>query len=117
MREAVASRSIAIVAAALLLSCAGADEKVTVVTVPSPVEAPAPPDPRCEAAAADRARVSGLLAEGKLDRAARVLEHAGALCPARARETWAALVTTLVEVGRRDEARRLANLIEATPRG
>jgi WD40 repeat protein len=74
---------------------------------------PAPPSP-CAIAAVERARVPGLLAEGRLDRTARVLERADQLCPASAPETWEARITTLAELGRIEDVERVATIIEAS---
>src|SRR5262249_26224555 len=53
-------------------------------------------------------------AEGKLDRTVRVIERADALCPKSSPETWAALVATLAELGRGEEARKVADTIESS---
>jgi WD domain, G-beta repeat len=65
-------------------------------------------------AAEQRARVPGLLKEGKLDRTVRVIERADALCPSSAPETWEALVTTLAEIGRGEDVRKVADAIDAS---
>ena len=91
-------------------------------TAPAPAPArsvatPAPATPAetaCERATRQRARASGLLAEGKLDRTVRVLREATALCADAEHETWAPLVSALAEVGRYAEARALAQRIEAS---
>lgn len=54
-----------------------------------------------------------LLSEGKLGRAARVLERAAATCPERARDGLAAYVELLVDLDRFDEAAALIPKIEA----
>lgn len=73
--------------------------------------ATAPADP-CADSALERARVPGLLAEGKLHRARRVLRRANELCDASKRETWAAEVATLADLAAWDEARTLASIIQ-----
>ncbi len=52
---------------------------------------------------AQRERVKGLLAEGKLDRAVRVIQHADTLCPSQRGETDAVLASTLAELERGPE--------------
>ena len=44
----------------------------------------------------------------------RVIERADALCLKSAPETWAALVTTLAELGRWDDVRKVADAIDAS---
>jgi WD40 repeat protein len=75
-----------------------------------------PPRPLtpCELAAAQRARVPDLLAAGRLDRTLRVLQHADTVCPASANESQAWRVRALAEIGRADEARRVADAIDAS---
>ena len=68
----------------------------------------------CDAARAGRARVSGLLAQGKLDRALRVIARSNELCPGEAPRTWPEEVTTLAEIGREPEALKLADAIDAS---
>ena len=88
---------------------------------PEPITTPGPSVPTtspaeatsCKTAAAQRARVPGLLAEGRLDRTVRVIERADALCPSTAQDTWAPLVTTLAELGRAADAAKLADAIDA----
>ena len=80
---------------------------------PAPAPEPSPPTP-CEVAAAQRARVPGLLAKGRLDRTVRVLDRADALCPASAPASWAARVGALADLGRREEAQKLADEIDAS---
>lgn len=65
-------------------------------------------DPACSQAARERAHVPTLLLEGKLDRAVRVIQQADRDCPASASLTWAQLVETLMDLGRWEEAERLA---------
>jgi WD40 repeat protein len=105
------------------LGCAG---DPPAVAPPPPGSAPpqgsAPPSasptpPRalspCERAAAERGRIPGLLAAGRLDRTVRVLRHADALCPASATESLVPWVRTLAELGRIDEAQKVADAIDA----
>ena len=68
----------------------------------------------CELAAAQRARIPALLAEGRLDRTVRVFRHADTLCPASAGESLAGRVRALAELGRIEEARQVADAIEAS---
>jgi WD40 repeat protein len=75
--------------------------------------APRPPSKECLAAKAQRARVPGLLDEGRLDRAARVLARGIESCPEDAREAWGALAGVLVELDRFEEAAALIAKIEA----
>ncbi len=79
------------------------------------VPARPPKETPCERAVQQRSRITALLAEGKLDRTARILEHADTLCPATALDFIAVRVETLAELGRYDEARRLADTIDAAP--
>jgi WD40 repeat protein len=90
------------------------------IVAPSPAPpaslAPAPPThASCEAASTERARVPALLAEGRLDRTARVIARADTLCAKSAPETWGALVTVLAELGKPEEALRIADMIDASP--
>ena len=55
-----------------------------------------------------------MLREGKLDRTVRVIERADALCPSSAPETWEALMTTLAELGKGEDVRRVADAIDAS---
>ncbi|MFO0757017.1 MAG: WD40 repeat domain-containing protein [Byssovorax sp.] len=57
----------------------------------------------CDKAESDRARVKKLLAEGKLDRARRVIERADKLCAASAAESAADKAAILAELGRADQ--------------
>lgn len=59
------------------------------------VSAPATP---CSEGHAERERVKGLLAQGKLDRVVRVIEHADTLCPSHRGESDTALASTLAEL-------------------
>ncbi|HEY4121242.1 MAG TPA: hypothetical protein VGM56_25430, partial [Byssovorax sp.] len=69
----------------------------------------------CARAVALRARAAPLVAEGKLDRAERVVAKADALCARTAPLSWAAHVTALAELGRSDDARALAGRIDGAP--
>jgi hypothetical protein len=89
---------------------------------PGPVDTPAAvipfaPDPAriaCETAAKERARAPSLLASGKLDRTVRVIAKANELCQASARDTWEVEVATLAELGRFDDAKRVADAIDSS---
>lgn len=100
-------------AASLLLALAGIAACAPGADVRLPAGLPVAPSP-CALAAAQRARVAGLLAEGRLDRTLRVLDRADALCPTSTPESWAARVSALAAIGRADEARRLAEVIGAS---
>lgn len=69
----------------------------------------------CEVARLHRARVPGLLREGRLDRTVRVIEHADKLCPSTARASYAALLETLADLGRFDDVRAVADRVDADP--
>ena len=69
----------------------------------------------CEQGRELRATIPSLLAQGRLDRTIRTLGRADTLCPAEAPSTWGALVVTLAEVGRNEEARALADRIDKMP--
>src|SRR5262249_17879336 len=109
-----------------LLACASSPGNVSPSPAPRPSAAPTPappsasaspappPRPPCDVAAEQRARVPGVLKEGRLDRTVRVIERADALCPSSAPETWEALVKTLVELGRWQDARKVADAIDGT---
>ena len=73
-------------------------------------------DADCEEARTQRARVAGLLESGRLDRAVRVIRRADDLCPESAPDSWADLLMTLSNLGRREEALALAARIESSPR-
>jgi len=68
----------------------------------------------CVRAGTERARVAGLLVEGRLDRTVRVIAHADALCPAESAKSWAPLVATLAELGRGADVRALSDRIKAS---
>jgi WD40 repeat protein len=71
--------------------------------------------PACTEAATMRARVPQLLADGKLDRAVRVIHDADLQCPASAGETRGALLDALRDLGRLDAAEQVARDILVTP--
>jgi WD40 repeat protein len=75
-----------------------------------------PPNPWCERVRPDRGRVKVLLAEGKLDRAIRVMQRVEGNCREDAELTWADHVAALAEIGRAAEARQLAGIIDDSPR-
>jgi len=75
--------------------------------------------PACRDAAAQRARVPRLLAEGKLDRTVRVIHDADLRCPGSARETRVALLHALRDLSRTEAAEEVArDMLQApgTPR-
>ena len=80
---------------------------IALVALPFPSQAAEP----CARATALSSQVDALLAQGRLDRAARVLRKAFELCPSQGKDLRATLATTLVEVGRWAEARALAEAI------
>jgi tetratricopeptide (TPR) repeat protein len=90
-------------AAALSCSCTPAGPRALV----TPPWQPAP----CQVAAEARAKVAGLLVEGRLERTVRVIGQADQLCPSTAPATWEPLVGALAELGRTDEVRSLARVI------
>ena len=86
-----------------------------------PVWAPTPVASRetsakCLRARALRARAPALLGEGRLDRAARVLQRAEDLCAVEAPATWGERVTALAMLGRSAEALQLVARIERSDR-
>jgi WD40 repeat protein len=126
--------SALLAALVLPLGCSGSSEHVSPpkppehVAPPKPVAVtsasaaasiaavpPTPPPPQqCELAPALRAKVKPLLAEGRLNRALRVIEKADRLCTASEPETWAAHVMTLADLGRCADARAVAAKINAS---
>lgn len=100
--------------AALVLALASCVERPP-AWAPAPV-ASGPDSGGCAKARAMRARAPKLLDEGKLDRAARVLQRAEELCPAEGPATWAARVKALADLGRAAEAMQLARRIEGSDR-
>lgn len=66
----------------------------------------------CELATRERARLPGLIAEGRLDRALRVLAKANRLCPGGRGSTWEIEVEALAEVGRYADAKALSTVID-----
>jgi WD40 repeat protein len=89
-------------AALLVAGCGAPPAPVATLTVdrsPAPPPTAAPPS-ACDGAAKQRARVKGLLAEGRLDRALRVIAHADRRCPASAAESAADRSAARDELGR-----------------
>ncbi|APR76727.1 High-affnity carbon uptake protein Hat/HatR [Minicystis rosea] len=88
--QALAMNHRPVLLALLLAACGAPPPPVTTLAVERLPEALPPSKPKaCELAASQRARVGGLLAEGRLDRAQRVIAHADKLCPASAGESAA----------------------------
>jgi hypothetical protein len=91
------------------------------VTACAPPQTPPPPRPAtelvpaCRDAAAQRARVPQLVAEGKLDRTVRVIHDADLRCPGSARETRLALLHALLDLSRTEAAEEVARDILQTP--
>ena len=79
------------------------------------VASPAKPPSGCEVASAQRARVSGLLAQGRLDRAVRVIRRADSLCSQQQGASRAALVSTLADLALWAETRQVADEIDRDP--
>ncbi len=98
-----------------VLAACGGDPRPPAVTTVAP-KTLLDDDADCAGAQAQRARIAELLEAGRLDRAVRVIRHADELCPGSAPESWAALVSTLSELGRHAEALELAKRIETSPR-
>ncbi len=72
----------------------------------------------CQVATVERARLTALLEQGKLDRARRVIGRANELsvqggCKADIETTWATEARTLAELGRWSDLRALATMIES----
>ena len=67
----------------------------------------------CDQARTQRARVAGLLADGKLVRTARVIAWANRLCAEEASTSWAVEALVDAELGRYTEARALADRLDA----
>jgi WD40 repeat protein len=74
---------------------------------------PKGPTKECLAATAQRARVPELVTQGKLGRAARVLERAAQLCADDVREGWPAYLDVLIDLDRFDDARAIVEKIDA----
>jgi WD40 repeat protein len=74
------------------------------------------PNPACPRAGAQRARVSTLVAEGRLARAIRLMQRVESACPEEAPKTWADHVSALAALGRAAEAMTLADRIENSSR-
>lgn len=114
-------RASGVGACVVLLACTG--ERPPAPRPPAPPapaivpEAHARPQPKapCEQARELRAKVPGHLEQGKLDRTVRALRSADQLCPSESAGSWAAHVTALAEIGLWDDARALADRIDATP--
>ncbi|APR85287.1 WD-40 repeat protein [Minicystis rosea] len=104
-----------LVAALALAACASPSPPPPAAPSQPAAAAPAPPPDPCTVAAAQRARVKGLVDEGRLDRALRVIAHADALCARTAPESHALRLTALVDLGRIDEARAAAAAIDRDP--
>lgn len=111
MRPARPFALSALFACSAFSACGGVSTAPSARPLPPPVAASPPPTP-CELAALARRRVSGLLAEGKLDRALRVIDRADARCPATARDSTAERLEALASIGRDDEALALALQLE-----
>lgn len=95
---------------ALAAASCGADQKPTPIpTTTEPVAAPTE-DP-CTLSRAARDRVPGLLAEGRLGRAANVIRRANYLCFESAALTWPEEMDTLAALGRWLDVQRLAERI------
>lgn len=86
---------------------------------PPPIVSTSPPiatvKSPCEDAATERGRVLSLLSEGRIHRVTRVVARADHLCPATWRDSAAALLSALVELGRYAEARALVQRVAADP--
>jgi WD40 repeat protein/tetratricopeptide (TPR) repeat protein len=95
---------------AFALGCNGA--RVDHAPPPTPINATKPANAPCELAKEQRTRGSALIAEGKLDRAARVLARADALCPSGLHDLALPLLTTLIALDRYADARALILRIE-----
>jgi WD40 repeat protein len=78
---------------------------------------PPPPDAAtpCSEAALVRARVPGLLAQGKLDRTVRVIREADLACPYTAGESRSYLLRALMELERWEAAEELARVVLQAP--
>jgi|GEM_PF-5511093 len=84
----------------------------------SPAPVPTPPSAGesgetsgCEESARLTAQIARLRAEGKLNRTVRVLNRARSLCPAGAKDTTSVLLDSLLELGRFDEVKALAQAV------
>jgi hypothetical protein len=95
----LARLALALLAACLALAC-GASPRTSATPHVAAVASSAAPhvETPCERSRAQRARVPGLLAKGKLDRTLRVLAKANELCKEEAPSTSADEVETLAEV-------------------
>jgi hypothetical protein len=79
----------------------------------NPIQTSAATTEMCGVARNERERVAPLVAEGKLDRATRVLAHADGVCASEAPATWALRVMLLADLRRDGEASALADRIFA----
>jgi tetratricopeptide (TPR) repeat protein len=96
-----------------LMACSGVGGRThEPLEASGPVVAPKMASP-CEIAAGLRARVPKLMEEGKLHRTGRVIEKANRLCLETAKQTWAAEVEVLAELGEYAKARELGQWIGA----
>src|SRR5512139_3248761 len=104
------TRRLSIAASAALLLWQACRPAPPVGSSPTPAPGSAPTASAaassCEVASVERGRVSSLLAQGKLERAVKVLRRAIRLCPDRQSEAQAALVTALAELGMSQETRQ-----------
>lgn len=99
MRGAFRASTVVAVAALTLASCGG--PRSTALSVSSSASASpvvSGPGP-CEVAASQRGRVAGLRAEGRLDRALRVLARAAELCPSSAADGAKDVAEVRAELG------------------
>ncbi|MEP7121790.1 MAG: WD40 repeat domain-containing protein [Byssovorax sp.] len=109
-RARLAIRVAALGLASFVAGCGG-NVELPVKGGPAPGAMPG----ACTVAVHERARLAGLLGEGKLDRALRVAAKANGLCPGERSATWHLEVEALAEIGRYADARALAATIAASP--
>jgi hypothetical protein len=100
-------------ASSALDACGGAPSTPSARPL-APTSTSIAPPTSCELASVARRRVPGLLAEGRLDRALRVIDRADARCPASVRDSTAERLEALASIGRDDEALALAARVEST---
>lgn len=113
MSRAIAGVSVLAVASGLApVACTPPPSTVAVVKTAPPPSPSSAPNTQCVLADGERARVSQLLAAGRLDRVLRVLAKADQLCPPRAMASYAVAIETLAALDRWDEAATLATTIE-----
>lgn len=74
-----------------------------------------PVDPGCEKGRALRTRATSLSSEGRLAAALRALGAANQACPAEAAASHSTELAALLELGRLDEAKKLAAVVLAQP--